>query len=141
MWLLHDYVTEVGTMNIFVFWKNERGEDELVTPPLDGTILPGITRNSILALTRELKEFKVSERVFKIQEVIKAVEEGRLYEVFGSGTAALVSPVCQFTYNEKVFPVPIIEEAGAGKLTQRVLKMITDVQTGIVNRPEWQFMV
>jgi branched-chain amino acid aminotransferase len=53
-------------MNIFVFWKNEKGEDELVTPPLDGTILPGITRNSILTLTKELKEFKVSERVFKI---------------------------------------------------------------------------
>ena len=121
LWLLHDYVTEVGTMNLFVFWKNEQGEDELITPPLDGTILPGITRNSILTLTREMKEFKVSERVFKIQEVIKAVEEGRLYEVFGSGTAALVSPVCQFTYNENVFPVPIEEDAGAGKLTQKVL--------------------
>jgi branched-chain amino acid aminotransferase len=141
LWLLHDYVTEVGTMNLFVFWKNERGEDELVTPPLDGTILPGITRNSILALTRELKEFKVSERVFKIQEVIKAVEEGRLYEVFGSGTAALVSPVCQFTYNETKFPVPIDETAGAGKLTQRVLQMLTEVQTGIVSRPEWQFEI
>ena len=44
LWLLHDYVTEVGTMNLFVFWKNENGEDELITPPLDGTILPGITR-------------------------------------------------------------------------------------------------
>jgi branched-chain amino acid aminotransferase len=108
-------------MNIFVFWKNERGEDELVTPPLDGTILPGITRNSILSLTRELKEFKVSERVFKIQEVIKAVEEGRLYEVFGSGTAALVSPVKEFTFEDTVFPVPIDESVGAGKLTQKVL--------------------
>ena len=48
LWLLHDYVTEVGTMNLFVFWKNERGEDELITPPLDGTILPGITRDSII---------------------------------------------------------------------------------------------
>jgi branched-chain amino acid aminotransferase len=61
LWLLHDYVTEVGTMNLFVFWKNEKGEDELITPPLDGTILPGITRQSILDLTRGLREFRVVE--------------------------------------------------------------------------------
>ena len=53
-------MTEVGTMNFFVFWKNDKGEDELITPPLDGTILPGITRDSILTLTQELGEFKVS---------------------------------------------------------------------------------
>jgi len=53
LWLLHDYVTEVGAMNLFVFWKNEDGDDELVTPPLDGTILPGITRRSILSMTYE----------------------------------------------------------------------------------------
>lgn len=112
-----------------------------MTPPLDGTILPGITRNSILTLTKEQKQFKVSERVFKIQEVIKAVEEGRLYEVFGSGTAALVSPVCQFNYEGTVFPVPIDEKIGAGKLTQKVLQLLTEVQTGIVDRPEWQFVL
>jgi len=53
-------------MNFFVFWKNEKGEDELITPPLDGTILPGITRDSILTLTQELGEFKVSQRPYKI---------------------------------------------------------------------------
>ena len=66
LWLLHDYVTEVGTMNFFVFWKNEKGEDELITPPLDGTILPGVTRDSILTLMRERNEFKVSVKEFKI---------------------------------------------------------------------------
>jgi branched-chain amino acid aminotransferase len=50
-------VTEVGTMNFFVFWKNEDGVDELITPPLDGTILPGVTRDTILTLMRELGEF------------------------------------------------------------------------------------
>jgi len=59
-------VTEVGTMNFFVFWKNDKGEDELLTPPLDGTILPGITRDSILTLMQELGEFKVSQRPYKI---------------------------------------------------------------------------
>ena len=66
LWLLHDYVTEVGTMNLFVFWKNEKGEDELITPPLDGTILPGITRDSILTLAASLNKFKVSQKPFKI---------------------------------------------------------------------------
>ena len=66
MWLIHDYVTEVGTMNFFVFWKNEQGENELITPPLDGTILPGITRDSIITLMEELNEFKVSQRPYKI---------------------------------------------------------------------------
>ena len=63
---MHDYVTEVGTMNFFLFWKNEKGENELITPPLDGTILPGVTRDSILTLCREMNEFKVSEKPFKI---------------------------------------------------------------------------
>jgi len=128
-------------MNLFVFWKNEKGEDELITPPLDGTILPGITRASILELAGDLKEFKITEGAFKIQEVVKAVDEGRLYEMFGSGTAAVLSPVSQFTFNETVYPVPIDERIGAGKLTQRMLKMLTDIQSGITEKPEWQFLV
>ena len=60
-------------MNIFVFWKNEEGQDELITPPLDGTILPGVTRASILELSKGLKEFNVVEKPFKIQEMVKAV--------------------------------------------------------------------
>jgi len=80
-------------MNFFVFWKNEQGEDELITPPLDGTILPGITRDTILILMRELGEFKVTVRPFKVQELNKAINEGRVQEAFGAGTAAIVSPV------------------------------------------------
>lgn len=59
-------------MNFFVFWKNEQGENELITPPLDGTILPGITRDSIITLMEELNEFKVSQRPYKIQDLMKA---------------------------------------------------------------------
>lgn len=83
-------------MNFFVFWKNEKGQDELITPPLDGTILPGITRDSIITLCRELREFKVSVKPFKIQDMIKAIKEDRMYEAFGCGTAAIVSPVKSF---------------------------------------------
>lgn len=124
LWLLHDYVTEVGTMNLFVFWKNEDGEDELITPPLDGTILPGITRDSILQLTKQNGQFKVIEKPFKIQEMVKAVEENRMYEAFGSGTAAIVSPVAKFTYLEKTYNLPVDEVNGAGPLTQKVVKML-----------------
>lgn len=85
-------------MNFFVFWKNEDGENELITPPLDGTILPGITRMSMIELMKELGEFKVTVRQFKVQEMIKAVNEGRMYEAFGAGTAAIVCPVQSFNY-------------------------------------------
>jgi branched-chain amino acid aminotransferase len=80
LWLLgkEGYVTEVGTMNQFFFWKNEYGDLELVTAPLDGTILPGITRDSILTLAKSWGEFKVSERKYTIHEVIEAVESGRV---------------------------------------------------------------
>lgn len=74
LWLLHDFVTEVGTMNFFIFWKNKDGEDELVTPALDGTILPGVTRDSILTLCQELNEFKVNIRPIKIHEFLEAIE-------------------------------------------------------------------
>lgn len=83
LWLIDDHITEVGVMNLFIFWKNENGEKELVTCPLDGTILPGITRKSILELTRHWDEFKVTERYVQIQELIKAVKEDRVIEMFG----------------------------------------------------------
>lgn len=116
LWLLHDYVTEVGTMNFFVFWKNEKGEDELITPPLDGTILPGVTRDSILTLCKERNEFKVTLKDFRIQELMKACKEKRVYEAFGAGTAAIVSPVKEFVYEGEKFDIPIEEGKGAGKL-------------------------
>lgn len=137
LWLLHDYVTEAGTMNFFVFWKNEQGEDELVTPPLDGTILPGVTRDSILTLCQDFNDFKVTVRPFKIQELMKACREKRVHEAFGAGTAAIVSPVKQFTYKGETFEVPIEEEKGAGKLTQKILNTLLDIQYGITPKPSW----
>jgi branched-chain amino acid aminotransferase len=121
LWLLHDYVTEVGTMNFFVFWKNEHGVDELITPPLDGTILPGITRDTILTLMRELGEFEVNVRSFKVQELNKAIKENRVYEAFGAGTAAIVSPVQSYLHDGTTYKIPIDEETQAGKLTTRIL--------------------
>jgi branched-chain amino acid aminotransferase len=109
-------VTEVGVMNFFVFWKNEDGDNELITPPLDGTILPGVTRDSVLQLCKEMNEFKVSSKPFKIQELVKAMREKRVYEAFGVGTAAVISPTKSILYDGETYDVPIEESKGAGPL-------------------------
>ena len=94
-------------MNFFVFWHNEKGEKELITCPLDGTILPGVTRDSILQITKKWGEFKVTEKQFKIDELIKALKEKRVIEAFGAGTAAVVSPVKKLHFKGEDFAVPI----------------------------------
>jgi branched-chain amino acid aminotransferase len=137
------YVTEVGTMNQFFFWVNKDGERELITAPLDGTILPGVTRDSILQLTREWKEFKVTERKYTIDEVIAAAEEGRLLEGFGAGTAAIVSPVNGFNWNGKDYAVPLDKNdpsAKAGPLAKKITETIMDIQYGKISHP-WSHIV
>lgn len=80
LWLYGDdhQITECGTMNVFVYYVNEQGERELVTPPLGGTILPGITRASILELTRMWGQCKVTEAVITMPTVEKLLHEGRV---------------------------------------------------------------
>lgn len=73
--------------------------------------------------------------------MVKAVKEKRIYEAFGAGTAAIVCPVQSFSHEGNTYKIPIEEDKGAGKLTQRALKMMTDLQYGIVSRPEWQLPV
>ncbi|KAG8138422.1 putative Branched-chain-amino-acid aminotransferase protein [Naja naja] len=98
LWLYGDdhQITEVGTMNLFLYWRNEDGvscfvltEDELATPPLDGIILPGVTRQSILDLARKWGEFKVSERYITMSDLTTALKEKRVKEMFGAGTACV----------------------------------------------------
>eukprot|EP00299_Pterocystis_sp_00344_P002460 c1277_g1_i1.p1 GENE.c1277_g1_i1~~c1277_g1_i1.p1 ORF type:complete len:398 (+),score=81.31 c1277_g1_i1:142-1194(+) len=145
MWLFgpEHNITEVGTMNMFFFWINEKGQKELITPPLDGTILPGVTRNSILALAREWNEFTVSERPLTIHQVIKAIQEQRVIEAFGAGTAAVVSPVKSFTFEETEYKIPLDPKdpsVEAGPLTRRFLQAITDIQYGESPHP-WRRLV
>ncbi len=86
-------------MNFFVFWYNNEGEKELITCPLDGTILPGVTRKSILEISRRWGEFKVTERHFTIKELVKAIKDKKVIEAFGAGTAAVVAPVKKLHYD------------------------------------------
>lgn len=112
------YVEEVGSMNIFFVI-----DGEAVTPALVGSILPGITRKSCLHLLRE-KGYKTSERRISIDEVIEAIENGKLTEAFGTGTAAVISPVGLIRYKGVDY------EIGGGKMGE-VTKMLYDAVTGI----------
>jgi len=143
LWLFgdNDQCTEVGTMNLFMFWRNEHGRDELVTPPLsDGTILPGITRRSILELARQWGEFDVVERSFTMPQVVAALKEGRVHEMFGAGTAVIVSPINKIGYDGTDYDVPLDRDdpsAPIGKLTSRVFHAITDIQYGRAEHEDW----
>lgn len=115
------YVEEVGAMNImFVI------DDVIVTAPLSGTILAGVTRSSIITLAKEMG-LKVEERRLTIDEIFKASEQGQLNEVFGTGTAAVVSPVGKITYKNREI---IINNNETGSITKKLYNKLISIQTG-----------
>jgi branched-chain amino acid aminotransferase len=113
------YVEEVGTMNMFFAI-----DDEVITAPLGGTILPGITRDSVIHMLKDWGH-KVSERALAIEDVITAAKDGRLMEAFGTGTAAVISPVGQITFKGEDYTV-----AGGkmGALSQKLYDEIVAIQ-------------
>lgn len=125
------YVEEVGTMNmLFVL------DDTVVTAPLDGgTILPGVTRDSVLKLLRDVYKVKVEERPLPIDEVIDGAKTGRLKEAFGSGTAAIITAVSEIGYRGQRHKVG---DGGVGRLTQRLYDDLVGIQYGKKPDPfEW----
>jgi len=122
----HKYIEEVGTSNIF-FVIN----DELVTPPLGGTILAGITRDSVLQLARDWS-ITTDERRITIDEVIAAAKDGTLTEAFGAGTAAVISPVGEFCYKGKSI---MVNNGKTGELSQRLFDGIQALQRGMMPDP------
>jgi branched-chain amino acid aminotransferase len=138
LWLVEDQISEVGTMNLFFFWINENGEKELITPPLtDGTILPGVTRASVLDLARQWGDFKVTEANFTMTQVAKALSEGRVLEAFGAGTAAIISPINRIHYKGADLTVPLGTQgsSSAGELAQRLLDTMSAIQYGETSSP------
>ncbi len=115
------YVEEVGSMNIFFVI-----DDEIITPGLSGSILSGITRDSVIALARKWGH-PVTERRISIDEVIEAHEAGRLSECFGSGTAAVISPVGEIKYKDKNLE---IGDGTVGSRARKFFDAITDIQYG-----------
>jgi len=115
------YVEEVGTMNIFF-----RINDELVTPPLTGSILPGVTRDSVIQLARHWK-IPVTERSITVDEVIDATQSGAMKEMFGTGTAAVISPVGEISYKNESYR---IADGGVGEWAQKLYDEIVGIQYG-----------
>ena len=115
------YIEEVGAMNIFFVI-----DGEVVTPELHGSILPGITRKSALELCKA-HGMKVSERKISIEEIAKAYDDGKLEEVFGTGTAAVISPVGTLKWGDKVMT---IGDGKIGKTSQWLYDTLTGIQWG-----------
>ncbi|HOJ51558.1 MAG TPA: branched-chain amino acid aminotransferase [Syntrophales bacterium] len=115
------FVEEVGTSNIFFLI-----DDELITPPLTGTILPGITRDSVITLAKHW-QIKVVERPMAMDEVVASYKSGRLREVFASGTAAVISPVGVLYYRGEEM---VINEGKTGPLTQKLYDELMGIQYG-----------
>ncbi|HEX6981751.1 MAG TPA: branched-chain amino acid aminotransferase [Balneolaceae bacterium] len=122
----HKYVEEVGTMNIFFVI-----DGTLITPELHGTILSGITRDSIIRLAQHLN-MPVEERRISIDEVMQAGDDGILDEAFGAGTAAVISPIKEISHDGASVQ---IHENKRGPIGQKMYDTITDIQRGKIDDP------
>ncbi len=115
----HEYIEEAGAMNIFA-----RINDTLLTVPTSDRILDGITRKSILTIA-EAEGIKTEVRKIKVAELVEASENGSLKELFGAGTAAVISPISGFGFKGKDYELPVLENTYGALLKKRV----TDIQT------------
>ncbi|MDD6308007.1 MAG: branched-chain amino acid aminotransferase [Clostridia bacterium] len=127
------YIEEVGAMNIFF-----KINGKIVTPMLNGSILPGITRDSVLQLCRAWG-LPTEERRIDVAEILEAQKNGTLEEVFGTGTAAVISPVGKLRYKDDVFT---IGDGTIGEVSQKLYDAITGIQTGAMEDPfNWRTQV
>jgi branched-chain amino acid aminotransferase len=115
------YIEEVGSMNMFFAY-----EGVVVTAPLNGSILKGVTRDCVLQLADSLG-FRVEERQVAVEDLVEDIRSGKVKEVFGSGTAAVISPVGLMGYKNETLTVG---DGGVGKLTQKLYDILTGIQCG-----------
>ncbi|WP_445737369.1 branched-chain amino acid aminotransferase [Mariniflexile sp.] len=128
----HEYIEEAGAMNIFI-----RINDTLITGPTSDRILDGITRKSIIDLAKS-EGIPVEIRKITVKEVVEAAKDGSLKEMFGAGTAAVISPISGFGYKSEDFDLPELNETYASYLKKR----ITDIQTNKSEDPfGWRYKV
>jgi branched-chain amino acid aminotransferase len=117
------YIEEVGSMNIFF-----KIDGVVVTPELNGSILPGVTRNSVIELCKSWG-LKVEERKLSIDEIYEAQHTGKLEEIWGTGTAAVISPIGKLRWKDEVMT---IQDGCAGELSRKIYDTITGIQLGKV---------
>jgi branched-chain amino acid aminotransferase len=115
------YIEEVGTMNVFF-----KINGEVITPSLEGSILPGITRDSSIQLLKSWG-VKITERRLSIDELYSAHSNGTLEEAFGTGTAAVISPIGEFNWDGKIIK---LNDGKIGELSQKLYNAITSIQNG-----------
>ncbi|MEG1741315.1 MAG: branched-chain amino acid aminotransferase [Acetivibrio sp.] len=115
------YIEEVGAMNIFFKIKGT-----VVTPMLNGSILPGVTRNSVITICKHWG-LKVEERRISVDELLEAAKDGSLEEVWGTGTAAVISPVGHLRFEDTVIQ---IKDGGIGEISQKLYDTVTGIQLG-----------
>ncbi|XP_076801955.1 branched-chain-amino-acid aminotransferase, cytosolic-like [Clavelina lepadiformis] len=132
-------ITEVGTMNVFIYWINEDGDRELATMPLDkGIVLPGVTRMSIMDLAESWGEFKITERVLTMADLTKGLKEKRVLEMFGAGTACVICPIEHILYMDQDLFIPTMENGP--EVAGRLYRELTDIQFGRVPH-DWSHTV
>ncbi|MFC4023977.1 branched-chain amino acid aminotransferase [Oceanobacillus longus] len=120
------YIEEVGSMNVFF-----KIDGEVVTPMLNGSILAGVTRDSVIRLLKHWN-IPVSERRISMEEIRQAHQDGKLEEAFGSGTAAVISPIGQLTWEGEDL---IVNEGKTGEISQKIFDTITGIQYGKMEDP------
>ncbi|GKU82877.1 branched-chain amino acid aminotransferase [Niallia sp. NCCP-28] len=123
------YIEEVGAMNVFF-----KINGEIVTPMLNGSILEGVTRGSIIELLKYWN-IPVTERKITVEEIFEAHKNGELEEAFGTGTAAVISPIGEFFWNEQVI---VLNNNETGELAKKLYDTITNIQNGKIEDPfDW----
>jgi branched-chain amino acid aminotransferase len=128
------YVEEVGAMNICFVYEGRH----IVTPELSGSILPGVTRKSVLQLGRDLG-YEVSEGRIDVHEALDDIKRGRITEVFGCGTAAVIAPVGKFGYRDEEY---VVNDFAVGPVSKHLYQELTDIQFGRTEDPhDWTYTI
>ncbi|KAJ4354673.1 uncharacterized protein N0V89_006410 [Didymosphaeria variabile] len=154
LWLFGEecFVTEAGASNFFVVWRTREGKVQLVTACLtEQIVLDGVTRRSVLALAKErlaaghedLEAVEVVERKFSMAEVVEAIDEGRLIEAFGAGTAWFVAPVGLIHFRGKDYTVPMGDDGESGKYAKVLKDWLKGIMWGTNGQEshEWGYVV
>lgn len=129
----HEYIEESGTMNVMFIIG-----DTLLTAPTSGTILNGITRNSVLTIAKEWG-MKVEERRISVKEIVQAAKDGSLQEAFGVGTAATIAPIGKIGFEDDVYE---LNDPAEREFSVKILKELNDIRTGVIeDRHGWTYKV
>ena len=127
------YIEEVGAMNVMF-----KIDGKIVTPMLNGSILPGITRKSCIEVLKDMG-YDIVERLISVDELVEALENGKLEEAWGTGTAAVVSPIGKFYYNGKEY---LVNDNKIGTVTQNLYDTLTGIQWGkIEDKFNWIYKI